>query len=135
LFLNQVGRFPVEIVIPYEDIAPIRARRMKLLYDAALKSLAAQHGQLRLRAAMQSTFSRDELAQLLYELFRLYAEEARCLSRSVRLPRLLTPLRELIAQELLSVMLQVARPLALEITTAAFLPSTAKAAPASNTEV
>ena len=134
MFLARVGKFPVEIVIRYEEIAPIRARRMKLLYDAALKSLAAEHSQHRLRAAMQAAFTRDEFAQLLYELFRLYAEETRSLSRSVRLPRLLTPLRELIAQELLNVMLQVARPLALEIATTALLPATTRVAPAPNTE-
>jgi hypothetical protein len=52
----------------------------------------------------------------------------------VRLPRLLTPLRELIAQEMLNVMLQVARPLALEIATTALLPATTKTSPAPNTE-
>ncbi|MDP1732925.1 MAG: hypothetical protein Q8L44_01020 [Sulfuritalea sp.] len=134
LFLARVGTFPVEIVIRYDEIAPIRARRMRLLYDAALKSLAAEHSRHRLRVAMQKAFTRDEFAQLLYELFRLYAEEARCLSRSVRLPRLLTPLRELIAQEMLNVMLQVARPLALEIATTALLPPTTKADPAPKME-
>jgi hypothetical protein len=123
MFLSRVGKFPVEIVIRYEEIAPIRARRMKLLYHAALKSLAVEHGRLRFRTAMQTAFSRDEFAQLLYELFRLYAEEARCLSRSVRLPRLLTPLRELIAQEMLNVMLRVARPLATEIAATAYRPT------------
>ncbi len=134
LFLARVGTFPVEIVIRYEEIAPIRARRMKLLYDAALKSLAAEHRARRLRAAMQASFTRDEFSQLLYELFRLYAEEARCLSRSVRLPTLLTPLRELIAQEMLNVMLKVARPLALEIAATALRPATAKTGPSPNAE-
>lgn len=120
MFLARVGRFPVEIVIRYEEIAPIRARRMKLLHDAALKILTARGRDLRLRGAMHATFSREEFAQLLYELFHLYAEETRSLSRSVRLPRLLVPLRELIAQELLNIMIRVARPLANEIAGAAF---------------
>lgn len=120
-FLSRVGAFPVDIVIRYEEIAPVRARRLKLLYDAALKILAARGRDLRLRGAIQASFSRDELAQLLDQLLRLYAEEVRSLSRSVRLPALLVPLRELIAQELLGVMLRVARPLALEITAAVFL--------------
>jgi hypothetical protein len=122
-FLARVGKFPVDIVIRYEEVAPIRARRMKLLYEAALKILAARDRDLRLRGAMHATFSRDEFAQLLDQLFRLYAEEARSLSRSVRLPGLLVPLRELIAQELLNVMLGVARPLALEIAAKAFHPA------------
>ena len=124
MFLARVGSFPVEIVIRYEEIAPIRARRMKLLYDAALKVLAARQGDLRLRGAMHASFSREEFAQLLSELFRLYAEETRSLSRSVRLPRMLVPLRELIAQELLNVMIRVARPLAVEIAATTFRPAT-----------
>ena len=114
LFLARVGSFPVDIVIRYEEIAPVRTRRIKLLYDAALKILSARDRGLRLRDAMQASFSRDEFAQLLDQLFRLYAEETRYISRSVRLPALLVPLRELIAQELLNVMIRVARPLALE---------------------
>lgn len=120
MFIARVGRFPVEIVIRYEEIAPIRARRMKLLHEAAQRILHAHGGGQRLRSAMHASFSRDEFAQLLYELFRLYAEETRSLSRSVRLPMPLVPLRELIAQELLNVMTRVARPLASEIAATAF---------------
>ncbi|NJD35299.1 MAG: hypothetical protein FIA96_10795 [Betaproteobacteria bacterium] len=134
LFLARIGAFPVDIVIRYEEIAPIRARRMKLLYDAALKVLAARDRALRLRGAMHASFSRDELAQLLDQLFRLYAEETRSLSRSVRLPALLVPLRELIAQELLNVMLRVARPLALEIAATVFQKTAASPGPAPGTE-
>jgi hypothetical protein len=52
----------------------------------------------------------------------------------VRLPTLLTPLRELIAQEMLNVMLKVARPLALEIAATALRPATAKTGPSPNAE-
>ncbi len=123
LFLARVGRFPVEIVIRYDEIAPIRTRRIKLLYDAARKALASENSGRRLRNAMRASFTRDEFAQLLYELFRLYAEETRCLSRSVRLPGPLVPLRELIAHELLNVMLGVARPLAQELAAVLYLPA------------
>jgi hypothetical protein len=124
MFLARVRSFPVGVVIRYEEITPIRARRIKLLYDAALKILAPRDGKTRLRRAMHATFSRDEFGQLLYELFRLYAEETRGLSRSVRLPGLLVPLREKIAQELFNIMLRVARPLALEIAAIAYRPAT-----------
>lgn len=134
LFLARVGKFPVEIVIRYEEIAPIRAQRMKLLFEAAQKIHTTRDIRYPMRGALQATFSRDEFAQLLYELFRLYAEETRSLSRSVRLPGPLALLRELIAQELLNVMLSVARPLALEIAAAAFRAAPAKAEPVSDTE-
>jgi hypothetical protein len=117
-FLARVGKFPVEIVVRYDEIAPIRARRIKLLHEAAAKILIARDSHLHLRGAMQASFSREEFSHLLYELFRLYAEETRSLSRAVRLPGPLVPLRELIAQELLNVMLRVARPLANEIAAA-----------------
>lgn len=120
LFLARVGRFPVEIIVRYDEIMPIRSRRIKLLHDTARKLLTAGGSRLALRGAMQASFSRDEFSQLLYELFRLYAEETRSLSRSVRLPGPLVPLRELIGQELLNVMIRVARPLATEIATKAF---------------
>lgn len=123
MFLARVGRFPVEIVVRYEEITPIRARRMKLLHEAALRILHARGNGQGLRSAMHASFSRDQFAQLLYELFRLYAEETRSLSRSVRLPGPLVPLRELVAQELLNVMLGVARPLAMEIAAAAYRPA------------
>jgi hypothetical protein len=122
MFLGQVRAFPVGVVIRYEEIAPIRARRMKLLYEGALKVLATENGQCSLRGALQTSFPPGEFELLLFGLFRLYADETRSLSRSVRLPRLLVPLREFIAQELLNVMIGVARPLALEIAAAVSRP-------------
>ena len=119
---GRVGRFPGEIVVRYEDIAPIRARRIKLLHEAATKILAARDTQRHMGRAVHTSYSREEFAQLLYELFRLYAEETRSLSRSVRLPMPLVPLRELIGQELLNVMTRVARTLANEIAAEAFRP-------------
>lgn len=114
-FLARVGSFPVEIVICYDEIVPIRTQRIRLLHDAARKLLAAGTDRRPLRSALQAGYSREEFARLLYELFRLYAEETRSLSRSVRLPGPLVPLRELIAGELLDVMLRVAWSLAREI--------------------
>jgi len=130
-FLAQVGRFPVEIVVRYDEIAPIRTRRIKLLHDAAARIFILRDARPRLREAMQAGFSREEFSGLLFELFRLYAEETRSLSRSVRLPGPLVPLRELIAQELLNVMLRVARPLADEIAAASLpAPAPVQAVPA-----
>ena len=129
-FLSRLGAFPVDIVIRYEEIAPVRARRMKLLFDAALKILAARNRGLNLRRALSTNYSREDLALLLGQLFRLYAEEVRSLSRSVRLPALLVPLRELIARELLDGMLRVAQPLALEIAAAAIPKAAEDRAPA-----
>lgn len=120
-FLKRIDRFPIDIVIRYEEIVPIRTRRMKLLFEAAQRIQARHELLTSSRKALRATLSQDELTLLLYELFRLYAEETRSLSRSVRLPGPLAFLREVIAQELLNVMLRVARPLANEITMATFV--------------
>lgn len=114
-FLENVGRFPVEIVVRYDEIIPFRIRRIRLLHQAAGQILGGGQAAPRLRPSLAATFGQDDLARLLHELFRLYAEEVRSLSRSVRLPGPLVPLREMIARELLDVMLRVAWPLAQEI--------------------
>ncbi len=126
-FLDTVGRFPVEIVVRYDEIAPFRARRIRLLHEAASRILRGDEP--RPRNALRAAYSQDEFARLQHELFRLYAEEVRSLSRSVRLPGPLVPLREMIARELLGVMLRVAWPLAREI--AAFAWRDAPARPSS----
>jgi len=118
-FLRNVGRFPVEIVLRYDEILPYRTRRIRILHGAATTILANAKFPDDLRRALASTHEREDLARLLNELFRLYAEEVRSLSRSVRLPAPLVPLREMIARELLDVMLRVAWPLAQEIAAAA----------------
>jgi hypothetical protein len=51
-------------------------------------------------------------------LFELYARETQALSHSVRLPRLLAPLRERLAQGLLDAMSEAARALARDISAA-----------------
>lgn len=114
-FLRNVGRFPVEIVVRYDEILPFRTRRIRLLHGAATQFITSAEKQGGLRSALAIAYERDDLARLLNELFRLYAEEVRSLSRSVRLPAPLVPLREMIARELLDVMLRVAWPLAQEI--------------------
>ena len=113
-FLARVGAFPVGIVIHYEELAPVRSRRIRLLYEAARKIRAAQDRDGNLRKAIQAAFSKDEIADLLHHLFALYAEETRSVSRSVRLPLMLIPLREFVAQELFKIMLRVAQGLSLE---------------------
>lgn len=117
-FLDNVGRFPVEIVVRYEQIIPFRTRRIRMLHETASRILRSEAP--RLRDAIGTSFAQDDFARLLHELFRLYAEEVRSLSHSVRLPGPLVPLREMIARELLDVMLRVAWPLALEISSGAF---------------
>jgi len=114
-FLARVGAFPLGIVIRYEEIAPVRMRRIELLLDAAYRILGAWQGEVRLRAAVQAAYPRPDLERLLAALLKLYADETRLLSRSVRLPALLTPLRDRAAGSLIAIMSDVAAGLAREL--------------------
>lgn len=114
-FLAQVGRLPIKIVIPYDEIAPVRIERIERLHRAACRILDVWRAKRGVRTAVQACYPRAELDQLLLDLLRLYALETRALSRSVRLPAPLTPVRERIAQSLYDVMNDTAQRLAGEL--------------------
>lgn len=127
-FLARVGPFPVDIVIRYEEIVPIRRKRIELLFGATLRILAARRTEPGLRAALQAACPRQEFELLLRELLMLYAQETRLVGRSVRLPGLLAPLREMIARELYRIMNEVAYLLAADITAFTYLPKRVRGA-------
>lgn len=103
-FLGRVGKLPVGIVIPYEQIEPVRLRRIERLYGGARRVLSAWPGERRLRAALRAAYTRVELERLIADWLRLYALETQVLSRAVRLPALLVPVRERIAEGLFRTM-------------------------------
>jgi hypothetical protein len=103
-FLGRVGKLPVGIVIPYEQIEPVRQRRIERLYGSARRVLSSWQGERSLRAALQAAYTRVELERLISEWLRLYALETQVLSRAVRLPALLVPIRERIAEGLFRIM-------------------------------
>jgi hypothetical protein len=107
-FLARVGGFPVRIEIPYDRIEPVRLRRIELGLDTAHRILAAWRQGSRMRDA----FAAGELERRVLEMLQLYAEETQVLSRSVRLPGVLEPLRERVAQRLRDAMTHAARTLA-----------------------
>ena len=114
-FLAQVGSLPIRIVIPYAEIAPVRLERIERLFGAAYRILDAWRPAHGVRAAVQTAYPRAELERLLFGLLRLYAQETRVLSRSVRLPALLIPVREHVAQSLHGIMSDTAMRLAGEL--------------------
>lgn len=107
-FLRRVAGFPVHIEIRYEAIEPPRLRRIELGLDTAWRILEAWQRGLRLREA----FAAQELESRIAQMLQLYAEETQALSHSVRLPALLSPVRERLAQHLREEMVHVARTLA-----------------------
>ncbi len=114
-FLAQVGSLPIRIVIPYAEIAPVRLERIERLFGAAYRILDVWRPAHGVRAAVQTAYPRAELERLLLSLLRLYAQETRVLSRSVRLPALLIPIREHVAQSLHGIMNDTATRLAGEL--------------------
>ncbi|TRZ69820.1 MAG: hypothetical protein D4S02_01490, partial [Rhodocyclaceae bacterium] len=99
-FLARAGAFPVGIVIRYEEITPLRTRRIDKLLTAAYRILDAGRMARGLRCAIRRVYSPVEFERLLQDLLRLYALETRALSRSLRLPTMLVPLRERLAGSL-----------------------------------
>ncbi len=122
-FLARVTDFPIGIVIRYEETEPVRIRRIKCLQDAACRILEDWSRSGGGRATMRSSYPRVELERLIHDLMRLYALETQTLSRSLRLPALLVPLRERLAQSLYGVMNEVAQSLAREVAGIVYRPA------------
>lgn len=121
-FLARVGAFPVGIVIRYEEIAPVRMRRMERLLEGAYRILDAWRQVRGVRAAVRASYPRAELEEFLRELLQLYARETQLLSRSVRLPALLIPAREIFAQRLFTIMNDAAARLAGDLARTVYRP-------------
>jgi hypothetical protein len=102
-FLARVGRFPVGIVVRYEEIMPLRRQRVERLLDAAHRILEAWRGRS-LREALRASYPQPALEALITGILRLYAMETRALSRAVKLPALLRPAQDAIGQRLFRIM-------------------------------
>ncbi len=114
-FLDRVSTFPVGVRIRYEEVAPVRAQRIERLLSTAYRILDAWRTARGLRTALWASYPQPELERELHEMLKLYALETNALSRSVRLPALLTPLREQLASGLYRVMNAVAMKLARDL--------------------
>ncbi len=114
-FLDRIGTFPVRIMIRYEEVALVRAQRIERLLHTAYRVLDAWRTASGIRAALRASYPQPELERDLHEMLKLYALETNALSRSVRLPVLLTPLREQLARSLYRVMNAIAMRLASDL--------------------
>ncbi len=114
-FLNRIGTFPVGIMIRYEEVAPVRVQRIERLLSTAYRVLGAWRTARGIRMALRASYTRLELERELLEMLKLYALETNALNRSVRLPVLLTPLRDQLARGLYRVMNAAATQLAGEL--------------------
>lgn len=118
-FLDRIGSFPVGVTIRYEEVAPVRTQRIERLLSTAYRILDAWQTARGIRAALRASYPQPEFERDLHEMLKLYALETNALSRSVRLPVLLTPLREQLASGLHRVMntaaMQLARDLSRDV--------------------
>ncbi|MCX7174399.1 MAG: hypothetical protein NT159_10850 [Proteobacteria bacterium] len=121
-FLSRAGNLPVGIVIRYDEIAPLRTQRIDKLLTAAYRILDAGRVIRGTRSAICSVYSRVEFERLQQDLLRLYALETQALSRSLRLPALLVPLREKLAKSLYEIMTDTATRLARELAGCVYRP-------------
>ncbi len=118
-FVARLGRFPVRPEIRYEEVEPIRRRRMERLLDAAARLLTAPWRGL--RTAVRAGYDEPDFAAALGEHLHLYALEVHALNRSVRVPTLMAPLRGLIADRLRAIMDLESKALAHQVTRLVFL--------------
>jgi hypothetical protein len=107
-FVARTGGLPVRVVIRYEDIEPVRTRRIRYILDATHRICSAWQRPPRLRDAIRTAYERSDFELVFCLILDLYAQETRALSRSVQLPAMLAPLRERAATHLASVMGQAA---------------------------
>lgn len=111
-FLRKATVFPIDIQIHYQDIEQYRRQRIELLLQTSYDILARWQDVSTFRAAVNELYSEKQFQDLLHNLLRLYASETRMLSRSVRIPHLLSLARDSVTQTITTVMGQEARALA-----------------------
>jgi len=103
-FLARVGRFPIGIVLRYDEILPLRRQRVAALLDGTYRILGAWRRGRSLRDALRECYAREEFESRLAGMLRLYAMETRALARAVRLPALLRPAQDSIGSRLYGIM-------------------------------
>jgi len=92
-FVARLERLPlVRLRIRYEDVEPVRRRRIERLLEAARALLEPPWRGL--RPAARARYGRAEFETLVREHLRLYAAEVHALSRSVRPALAVAPFRE-----------------------------------------
>jgi hypothetical protein len=111
-FLRKATVFPVDIKIQYQDIERYRQQRIDLLLQASYRILSQWQGVSSFRTTVYALYSELQFQDLLHSLLGLYATETRMLSRSVRLPGLLSLARDSVTQTITNVMQQEAKTLA-----------------------
>ena len=111
-FMRKAAVFPIDIQIQYQDIEHYRQQRIELLLQTSFRILSQWQDVSSFRAVVNELYNEAQFRDLLHDILMLYAMETRMLSRSVRIPRLLTFARDSVTQIITNVMEQEAEALA-----------------------
>jgi len=111
-FLRKATVFPIDIQIQYQDIEQYRQQRIELLLQTSYRIFNQWQDVNSFRKAIYGLYNEKQFQDLLHKLLKLYARETRMLSRSVRLPSLLSLARDSVTQTITDVMQQAAEVLA-----------------------
>lgn len=114
-FLQDISTLASSIVIHYEDIEQFRRKRTERMLVMICKVMEQWDQGSGFRTAVTSLFTRDQFTAAMREIFDLYINETRMLSRSVRIPRRLQFTRDALVSKVGSVMEDVAGELTGEI--------------------
>ena len=115
-FLRKAAVFPVDIQIQYQDIERYRQQRIELLLQTSFRILSQWHGMRNFRVTVNDLYSEVQFRKLLHDILRLYAMETRMLSRSVRIPSLLSLAKDKVTQTITNIMEQEAAVMARKLT-------------------
>lgn len=119
-FLGRITSFPVGIVIRYDEIGPVRMQRIERLSFMTYRVLDAWQTANGLRAALRASYPQPEFEREMGQILQLYARETDAVSRSVRLPLLLTPLRDQLTRGVTRVMSDTALRLVRDLSRAVY---------------
>jgi len=122
-FLQQAVLLPVELNIQYQEIEPIRARRIQGMLQESHHLFREWRGRRHLRETLAALYDMPQFAKLLFDFLHLFSQETRLLSQAVRMPGLITFARESLTQTVYVVMESVAHDLSTELAHKTFRPS------------
>lgn len=111
-FLHKASVFPIDIQIEYQDIERYRQQRIELLLQTSYRILSQWQDKPSFRIAVKSLYDEKQFQNVIHEILRLYAMETHMLSRSVRIPHLLSLARDAVTQTIINIMVQEAEVLA-----------------------
>lgn len=115
-FLQDISTLASSIVIHYDDLERHRKMRIEKTLDMVYRIFRQWERDSRFRTAVTSIYKRDEFIFLVTDIFKLYINETRMLSESVKIPRKLLFTRDALVRKVSSVMDAVAIELTEEIT-------------------